>query len=131
MRKQKTKTGPHAAEEDTVISKSKEENSETTNEGVQDGDEKVHARLLSDVSKISKRKLSAGNKKPQAKLLSDVSKVSKKLRAAEEDDIFISRPRGEDGETSDEEGDDGDEKAHVRLLNDMSKISKKEVSILI
>lgn len=49
-----------------------------------------------------------------------------RLRAAEEDDIFISRPRGEDGETSDEEGDDGDEKAHVRLLNDMSKISKKK-----
>ncbi|XP_063613710.1 U3 small nucleolar RNA-associated protein 14 homolog A-like [Penaeus indicus] len=78
------------------------------------------------MSKISKKNLSAGKKKPHARLLSDVSKVNKNLRAAEEDDIFISRPKGEDGETSDEGGDEGDEKAHVRLLNDMSKISKKK-----
>lgn len=48
------------------------------------------------------------------------------MHAAEEDEIFISRPKGEDEDNSDEEGDEGDEKAHARLLNDMSKISKKK-----
>ncbi|XP_027211390.2 U3 small nucleolar RNA-associated protein 14 homolog A [Penaeus vannamei] len=116
MKKLKTKIGPCAAEEDR----------ETSIKGMQDGDEQAHARLTRDKNKISKKKSSARNKKPYARLLSDVSEVSKNMHAAEEDEIFISRPKGEDEDNSDEEGDEGDEKAHARLLNDMSKISKKK-----